>query len=394
MGNSELLLVCAVMLLTACGGGGSGDGNNKISKNEVDATKSAQLVHFAYNSALNTIGTANAASVSARVANKAYSESLLVRSITEMSSSRSLSRVRFAPQTIPANNCTEGGSEQVSTTSDESGVTVATTYAECKWSYDADADGQVDTQVTQNGVTRNKTNSSGYELVQGDTDKPYTYKIVRLSDSRVVSENSINNVVRVTYGTETYDCGGRSRLKQMTISLSGTDHEKEDENKDGTVDVDSVNTATDFIVKTNVESFDETTCSPKKLSIAVTGKYASDDHVNTSKSVTMESKTDNALSLTIEQATKNGIDGQIITVNGTPTITTPCSTSTVSFNTSSPLFLGTTASCATEGTVRVSSARKALLQYTSTGGIDIDADDNGSIDTAYGSCIDAPAACN
>lgn len=392
MFKSKMLYVVVAALLTACGGG-SGGGEPNTDAIEIDTTRGAQFITFAYDSAMNAVSAANAATASTRAFAKPASNTLLSQNVAGVLSGfqrgRARARAFRAPRAAPVSNCADGGSENYSNTSSDTGPTSTTTYSNCKWSYDSDNDGQPDMQVTQNGTTITKTRSTGFELRQGDATTPYTYTITRIADGRVMSEDVLDNVLSVSFGAETYTCGGRTRPSAFTVTVSGTDHQKVDQDRDGAWDIDIAESKTDFVTEAKIESFDSATCLPNKLALSVVGKSARVDNLKADQTLTMEASADNPITLVVEDTQRNGAAGQLITVNGSPTMTTPCSTAKVTVTTLAPIFLAATEACATEGAVRITGAKSTSIAFTSTGGVNIDTGDDGSIDESFPSCSSA-----
>jgi hypothetical protein len=177
----------------------------------------------------------------------------------------------------------------------------------------------------------------------------------------------------------------------VSMAMSGNETYKEDLNFDGKLDVDESVTMTGLTFDYTGSApalMDGKYCEPTKVTFSESGNFSITDNLNAKNSASIAIA---ALTGTWEEITKDGKVGELITENGTMTITSACFTGTMTLATTTPIFVAYEDDCPTAGELKITGSATATITYTSTGGVNIDEGSNGSIDKSYKSCDEAGA---
>lgn len=158
--------------------------------------------------------------------------------------------------------------------------------------------------------------------------------------------------------------------------------------KDGTLDRDdsSVMNGTEVSV---TETFDRSTCTLTQSTVTMNGRVENTDHLrNIVFNTTLTDFKRVATPTTI-----NGIPGEKVSVNGTITIESNCVNGTFILETpvgQEPFFPTEGDGCPVSGkTVTKSGDAATAINYTSTGGVEIDEGNDGSIEKSFTTCNEA-----
>src|SRR5581483_3842067 len=88
-----------------------------------------------------------------------------------------------------------------------------------------------------------------------------------------------------------------------------------------------------------------------------------------------------------ERKTNGAVVGDQLTLAGTIALTSPCASGTYTMTTESPLFFPKGAACPVEGKVLIAGGGMTTsVTATSTGGVNIDEGNDGTIDKTFETC--------
>ncbi len=162
---------------------------------------------------------------------------------------------------------------------------------------------------------------------------------------------------------------------------------KNDKNRDGKWDENIRIQANNFNESVQITQFNQT-CEPTKGIIYISGGLSNTDYIDTNESATISISSGNPLTLTFEDTTS----GVRITIDGTVTYGDACFNGTITLTTQTPLLIGEGIDCPSAGVIVVTGGINGRIIYTSTGGVQIDEGNDGTVDHTYPSCFD-PEAC-
>lgn len=158
---------------------------------------------------------------------------------------------------------------------------------------------------------------------------------------------------------------------------------REDRGKDGTWDTDL-----EYNISNLVKTHSYTLGSGCEIN-SVKVNYSTQG--NGSISVTDRVKGDNFtirnLSMTATLTSTSSFDKE--SFSGTMTVTSSCYTASLNIQTLEDLITPNGEDCPTSGKIRITGGTNATYIFTSTGGIQIDLGNNGTIDKTYNKCSDA-----
>ncbi|MFQ5780450.1 MAG: hypothetical protein ACE5HN_06640 [Nitrospiria bacterium] len=202
-----------------------------------------------------------------------------------------------------------------------------------------------------------------------------------LSSVNPISYEKTNGTMTLS-GGEISSCGTEVIFTGVNMTMpNATFDRKEDLNADGTLDWHELFTATDLRI-TVTESMD-TACVGTGVTIVLNGGASFDDVLNPTGNDNYSATFTN-FTLTLTEVA----GGESVTMNGQIAITSTCVNGTVTVSTVAPLFFPTGMNCPTAGEILVTGegSTTTAVTYTSTGGIDIDEGNDGTVEKQYLSC--------
>ncbi|WDT72855.1 MAG: hypothetical protein MPW17_08450 [Candidatus Manganitrophus sp.] len=249
--------------------------------------------------------------------------------------------------------------------------TTTTTYTDC-----SDSEGSV-------------TNGSLVMTLGGDLFSfNYNDYVIRTTFSGAVSEIVFDG--GFSFESVNGDCGMESAT--MIDDLSFTT--KFDQAGDGTFEVNS-SFATNMTMAL-AQAFAED-CTPGANTMTLNGGTTSTNNVDSESEVV--TFTDFTMVMTPATREINGVEtnGDILSLNGTIEVSSSCTDATT-FTISTPAgeepFVPEDGSCPVDGKFIITNGGNTVaVIYTSTGGVQIDEGNNGSIDDTFASCDDAEGIC-
>lgn len=216
----------------------------------------------------------------------------------------------------------------------------------------------------------------------------YNNYVTRARFSGVVSETVFDG--GFSFESVNGDCGMESAT--MTDDLTFTN--KFDQNGDGTFEVNSSFAINMTMVLAQVFAED---CTPGANTMTLNGGTTSTNNVNSESDVV--TFTNFTMVMTPDTREINGVetDGDTLSLNGTIEISSSCTDATT-FTITTPAgeepFVPEDGSCPVDGKFIITNGGNTVaVIYTSTGGVQIDEGNNGSIDDTFASCDDAEGIC-
>jgi hypothetical protein len=377
------MLVSLVFLIHGCGGGGGGGGGGNNNQNAAPAAQAAGSASKAVSTALNlatagmngttpplTLKPGGSASVSdAAQVNKA------LKAFKSAVTNRNKLQTITPGTPIP---CSVSGDILPSTDDNDTPENslddkTITTYREC-----VDSEGTV-------------TNGSLTMTLGGNPFSfDYDNYVIRTTFSGAVSETVIDG--GLSFGSVDGPCGMLSGT--MTDNFTVTN--KFDQTGDGTFEVNS-SFATNMTM-TLAQVFAEEDCTLESTTLTFNGGTTSTSSVNSQNDVV--TFTDFTMVLTPETRVIDGVetDGDTLSLNGTIEISSSCTDDTT-FTISTPAgeepFVPEDGSCPVDGRFIITNGNNTVaVIYTSTGGVQIDEGNDGSIDDTFAGCNDAEGICS
>ncbi|MGB3942111.1 MAG: hypothetical protein WBK96_11525 [Candidatus Manganitrophaceae bacterium] len=211
-------------------------------------------------------------------------------------------------------------------------------------------------------------------------------------NSGQVSEGFVNGTIAFS-GTDV-DCNGESFLEDGTLTVNVTGYDKEDETGDGTFEINESFTFTDLTMTITEAHTVAPACTPGVATLTLNGGMNSTDNVNGDDSF---SATFTTFQMVLTPTTRNSVVGETLSLSGTIAITSSCANGT--FTISTPVgqepFVPDNSEddCLTDGRFFVASGgTTTAVIFTSTGGVQIDEGNNGSVDASFADC-DAAEVC-
>lgn len=190
-------------------------------------------------------------------------------------------------------------------------------------------------------------------------------------------------------------CGAEVFLKNGTLTANNlTNTERIDGNADGIFEVDETSTMTGFTLNV-IEEHDPVTCTPGASTLTLNGTSSFTNALEANDNFTA---TFNGFQMVLTPATRTieGVErtGVTMALSGSVAITSECANGT--FTVSTPAedlpFIPDDEECAVQGRILVSDGTNTTAVIaTSTGGVQIDNGNNGSVDREFSDCNEAEA---
>lgn len=384
--------VLFALALAACGGGGDG-GQPSVTQTSPADAKSASAASRSAIGALNVSGSATNPSIARSLNATNESDARLIREGLDILKAHLKgerptgvvmnNNVARSVVEIPGSSCTLGGSSSVSiddkNTVDELDDTITTSYSNCRMSSST-----VGRETLHSGsMSIAFLNQSNFNI----TFTNFEESEIDTASQKTVSYFKINGAM-VSSGITLTPCQATGdQFMKGLITVNTANENREDLNKDGVYEINEVFTATNLKLDIT-EGFDSSTCAATTDTIVMNGAAKLDDKVKPTDNFTA---TFTNLAMTVKER-KSGatITGDEMTVNGQVAISSSCATGTFTIATVTPLFSPTGKDCPEEGKMVVTGGGKSTAVIaTSSGGINIDEDNNGSIEKSLPTCEDA-----
>ncbi len=176
--------------------------------------------------------------------------------------------------------------------------------------------------------------------------------------------------------------------------MNATGYDKEDKTGDGTFEVNESWAFTDLTMTVTEAHAAAPACTPGATTFTLNGGMNSTDNVNGDDSF---SATFTTFQMVLTPTTRNSVAGEALSLSGTIAITSSCASGTFTISTPAgqePFFPDTSEDdCPIDGRFLVASGgTTTAVIFTSTGGVQIDEGNNGSVDASFADC-DAAEVC-
>ncbi len=240
-----------------------------------------------------------------------------------------------------------------------------------------------ETVLTNGSFVLNST-SGGFQITLTDVLTRTT-----ITASGDVDEEVLNGTM--SYSGTISDCDGETFLNG-SLDMNLTVSTKEDAKGDGTFETDHIFQTTNLAI-TISEAFNETTCARGATNLALTGTAGETDNIDGDDTYSATFTNFTVVSIPATRMIDGAnVSGETLSLGGTIAITSACTNGTFTLSTApeSLPFTPDGSSCPVEGRFLVTSGDSAAAVIsTSTGGIQIDEGNNGSIEATYLDCEEA-----
>ncbi len=367
------------ILLAGCGsGGGGGPGASGAKTAGVGAAGLSEAISgVTFGLDAMSVGERTSVPKLSKMARSRDLNASVARFYKNLKANRFMAKTLARPDAIP---CSLGGTLELIPTTD--GFTL--TYTNCKEPGDTDG-----TYTDTDGVITFSETATDFSFsMSGRTaGTSYSERTTRRSDGRLLEEWVASVTMSGTFGSETVSCGEDDLPKSVTMTINGTFSDKWDEDGNGVLDGNGSGKATDFTIALQVDKYDPITCEPMDFSVSLSGGVSSTDNIESNNSFTMTISNSDSLKMDVKSTTV----GVNVTVSGGFSCSASCFNGSLTFATTTPLFIPTDAECPTSGVIEVSGDLTGTITYTSTGGVEIDNGSDGSVDEVYENCDEAEA---
>jgi hypothetical protein len=382
-------LVSLALSMHGCGGGGGGGGAPSAQV----SSKSAAAASKATTGVLGLASTSTHSGGSAKPSLQAkgsvdLSQPAQIRQALQKFKASLASRRQKGSNKVTnlVNKCTEGEFHVVvddKDTADPLDDSITENFDNCTTLFDngTPTDTTDDLKVVENGSLKHTTNTAGGFTLT------FTNYTTQTTGSFGVEEVSSNGTV--SFSGNDLPCGETSFIENgaFTVALSGT--EKVDANKDGTFEVNDSFAFDNLKMAMTEKHTAAPACLPGVATTVMNGKatFSNTDNASESMSVTFTDFTTAAT-----PATRNGIQGDTLSVSGTTSITSACVNGTFAMSTPAgeEPFLPTDAFCPVEGRFLVAAGgASTAIKFTPAGGVEIDEGNDGSVEERFTNCKEA-----
>lgn len=383
------LLVSLALALSYCGSKSSDSGTTGTASAGAGSSASTGAIRSA------TIGlSATASSSSAPSLGKARNLSEAVNGLydglradrAEESALTSKYMVAAAPYSAPSmtSGCLNGGAMATSISTAGTTTTMTITYTNCTEKFMGTL------SLVQNGTVTTVDRGLSFTRSWGNSTTPYTVKLTRLSDSKVLEEavktmtisGAADPSSKITCGT------GKRQIAEytkITIDMDGSMSVKGTDGAGAAYDETFDAAAYKLVTSNTLDS----ACTATSGTITQSGKFSYTDNLGSTGTESLDISVADPLSLTWTRVT-TGTTGVSYTLNGTVSMATSCFTGAFSLATTQNIFYPTNADCPTAGTLVVWGDVNGSVVYTAAGGVTIK-DQAGAVVETYASCKEAQA---
>ncbi len=363
--------------MAASGGGGDGGATTPPTTTSA-ATQSASAASAATKSIINSLGVGSLGGGVGKPS-AGLSDPAKIR-LALAAYKSSLSKPRFKVTTIGPSNCSGGGTQtttiddkDTTTKNDDDSITIV-------------ADNCVATSgtltITTNGTSKFEPTTTG-SLISGllTTFTNFSTREVDSSSGKVF-ESSFNGTLALSESGDLSD----GFLTNATLTMTLTSSTKVDATGDGTFEVNESFTANNFIL-----TIAESGPTPSPTTIGISGSMSVTDNVTPANDFS-SSFSDFTMVLTPD--TRDGVNGETFSINGTVAVTSACVTATFTLSTPSNAlpFIPDDEECPVDGKIVVTGGEaSSTVIFTSTAGarVQIDEGSNGTIDDTFTDCESA-----
>lgn len=383
----------SIALLASCGGGGGDD------KPGPGATKSVRaatpLASMALEAAAlgsgaqkGSLGSFQTRMVAGASTTRGSSEQSLNAAVARFQRSLGVNTVRArstaTTQAIAPSECASGGSVAVN------GDTLV--YTNCEDIY-GDVKFFQNGTITYTSVDQAMSGTFTYQAGAGTT--PYVYRISIINGATTQPVVEVSMLADVT-GTSTNNICENSTFGEIgyansTMSMTGEFRFKTYEN--GALIADGTLKATDLTQVITVAAYDTDCITPTDITLTENGGIQFTDHLDATNNTSMT-----VSGLVMHSVTSTNTASQKIlttSLNGSMTVTSPCFTGSLTFATAEDIvevldpLTGEADGCPIAGKLVISGSMVGTVKYTSTGGVQIDNGNDGTVDQSFDSCEDA-----
>jgi hypothetical protein len=384
------MLVSLAFLIHGCGGGGGGGGggNNAGTATQSAATASKAIVSALGAATTGTNGGITKPSLKAKATLKLSDEAQVRQALREFKASLAARREKTLNATDTTNIPCGTGTGVIETNDNDTPSnflddTFTETFDNCTTTLGDDTtDTSDDFTFIQDG------SFSLAATVNGETITGFTMTFENFS---VHTETSFGTTESVQNGTMSFSgtevaCGEDTFLESGSFTMDFTSTTKVDANNDGTFESNQSSVMDNLTMTTAEAHADEPDCTPGATTFTMDGGMSFTDGVN---SVNNFAVTFTDFEMVMTPTTVNGVDGDLLSVNGTIEITDGCSTGT--FTISTPAgeepFVPADGSCPISGKFLITSGgTTTAVEFTPSGGVNVDEGNNGSVDDSFDDC--------
>lgn len=369
------MLVSLAFLIHGCGGGGGGGNNNPSGTASQSAAASSKAIISALGAASTGANPSiNKPFLKAQAPNT--SDQAQVRQALKdfKASLAARKKTRQTVDTIESECTTGTGSIQMddnNTPEDFSDDSFTQTFNDCAQSFEGITlvqDGSM-TLTTSNGGDNFTMTFDNFSVQSSDSSATFEF----ISDGTM------------SFAGTNVDCGENTFLESGVFTMDFTSISRVDLGSDGTFETDD-SSVMDNLTMTIAETHgDEPDCNLISSTFTMDGG-SSFTSANAENNFTA---TFDDFEVTLTPEVRNGVAGDVISMSGTISVDTDCSSGT--FTISTPAgdepFIPEDGSCPTDGRFVVTSgSTTAAVIFTSTGGVQIDEGNDGSIEQTFDDC--------
>lgn len=378
------LLVSLAFLIHGCGGGGGGGGggnNNPTGATSKSAAASSKAIISALGAATTGANPSPAVlkpSLKANAASNLSDEAQVRQALKDFKASLAArQKTRQAVETFPA-ECTSGtGSTQMddnNTPEDSSDDSFTQIFNDCVQSFEGFT-------FVQDGSMTLATSNDGDNFTT--TFDNFSFRIT----------DSDGTVELISDGTMSFTgsnvaCGENTFLESGTFTMNFTSITRVDLGNNGSFETND-SSVMDNLTMTIAETHGpEPDCNAISSTFTMNGGTS-----NTSANSEDDfSATFDDFEMTLTPETRNGVEGDVLSMSGTITVTSDCASGTFTISTpeGEEPFIPADDSCPVDGRILVTSGgATAAVIFTATGGVQIDEGNNGSVEQTFDNCEDS-----
>ncbi|MDC4225266.1 MAG: hypothetical protein MPW15_13780 [Candidatus Manganitrophus sp.] len=253
----------------------------------------------------------------------------------------------------------------------------------------------VNCQLAESGVTALLNGSFSIEPNEGGFRLTFSNFLFRETDSAGRMDESQTNGTLDFVG-EDEGCGEQVFLKNGTLTANLTNSRKLNENGDQVLELDESSTMTNFVLHVaETHAPVDQGCTPGATTLTLNGTSSFTNALEANDNFTA---TFNGFQMVLTPATRTieGVErtGVTMALSGSVAIASECANGT--FTVSTPAedlpFIPDDDECAVQGRILVSDGTNTTAVIaTSTGGVQIDNGNNGSVDREFSDCNEAEA---
>jgi hypothetical protein len=379
---SMAMLASLALFIYGCGGGGGGGGGNNNAPGT--ASQSAAASSKAIISALGAATTGANPSISGKPSLKARKANISnAAQVRQALNDFKVSLVARKQKTlqgvtnIPSQCITGTGNIQMddgNTPSDPTDDSFSQVFNDCVQSFEG-------LTFTQDG-SMTLTTSNG-----GDT---FTMIFDNFGFRSVDSSATVEFISdgTMSFSGSNVACGEDTFLENGSFSMNFTTTTRVDLGNNGTFETNDSSVMDNLTMTIAEANSGEPDCTPGAITLTMNGG-TSNTSANAEDNFSAEF---DDFEMTLTPETRDGVEGEVLSMNGTITVTSDCASGT--FTISTPAgdepFIPLDGPCPVDGTILVASGgTTTAVTFTSTGGVQIDEGNNGSIEQTFDDCEDS-----